>query len=923
MSRIARSIRRERFSRRWLALLVAGLSIALAGVAIAGPDGEFVVGGGTGQTNGLTRFGPVNPDYGFPDWYQDVNGVELEGCFDARDPNCAAPPVPNPDAAPSFPDNWPDEFFYTLADANMTANGGNAVLAEFGLEGAFAAGPVVNGDQMVFARIRYRVRGGVQPGATYTITHPYGTDKVVAGDTATIFVTQDIGAVAGAFGAARASRLGPFLKWDPAVPPAAPAGYVGDGATPHKVVGSRINDQNYVKMEGPGIGGANNPNPCPGLTATTSRDCIYTDLFMVVGKLSTRGGVQVARASYTRDAAGKVQLDVMAESKLNQNIVVRDTLTGANRRFSATPLVGENGRYMAHLDATTLPDEIEVVNRGDVPQTVKRVRVTDQVIGTAEFDATGLDPNATPPVKGSLTVTGASSDAFAPVPTLFVEDLAPAPIDIAGGSIPLVAAPDKVKVSSSAGGTALIPVKVVGAGMPALALAANAGADQTVDQGVAVQLDGSASTGNIDAYQWTQTGGPAQVQWVRDNTAIGLLDAPTTEGTYTFQLTVSDNVSAPPATSSDTVVVTVRPPRPALAKIALDGTVLDPAIPAPVAQNLPIALDGSQSEGAASFSWRVVSTPVVTPPATTAPTLGFTVPKTTTDVLVSLTVRNPGVTNCPTVPDGSCDTATVTLRPIADTLTIVRASLRQDIMRWRVDGSATSTTQNSVVAYSGPAADPAKRIGSSPVLADGTWQIDVRGSTVQPQACPGLGGRACVTLESDRGGTLTQVLDNAADIVLPPAPVTGGPAAGVPGLAAATAAAADVAALAAATAPAVLAAPAVTLAPGAITPAAVAATGIGITVAVPRAARIVRLQVLAPGGRGRGRGARAARLPGERILLSTVRNVKGGTTVHLRIRSKALQRTLRPGGRYVIEVRAGTSRTKLGRATRKAFRVRA
>ena len=38
---------------------------------------------------------------------------------------------------------------------------------------------------------------------------------------------------------------------------------------------------------------------------------------------------------------------------------------------------------------------------------------------------------------------------------------------------------------------------------PALPLTANPGGDQTVEQGVTVTLNGGASTGNIDAYEWT------------------------------------------------------------------------------------------------------------------------------------------------------------------------------------------------------------------------------------------------------------------------------------------------------------------------------------------------------------------------------------------------------------------------------------
>ena len=69
----------------------------------------------------------------------------------------------------------------------------------------------------------------------YTITHPYGKDKIVTDEEGEINYTEDIGA-GGPFSAALKSRIGTFLKWDPAVGPA-PAGYVGNPDVEHKIVG--------------------------------------------------------------------------------------------------------------------------------------------------------------------------------------------------------------------------------------------------------------------------------------------------------------------------------------------------------------------------------------------------------------------------------------------------------------------------------------------------------------------------------------------------------------------------------------------------------------------------------------------------------------------------------------------------------------
>src|SRR4051794_2632065 len=482
--------------RRSVAFLTFAALLAIVGVAVAGPSGSVVTGtDSTENANGLTKFGPINPDYGFPDWYRDSKGVELELCIDARDPNCNAPPVPNPDAAPAFPDNFPDEAFYMLADNNMTANGGNVVLAEYAVEGAFGAGPVKQGDQMVFGRTRYRIKGGLQPDTQYKITNPYGVDYVKTDAGATdLFVTEDSGAAVGAFGAIFNGQVGPFLTWTGTD---APAGYVGDPATPHAVTGSPF-DTNFVKIEGPGIGGANNPTPCPGLTAATSPSCIYSDQFNITGKKSTKGGVEVARTAYSRKADGSgIQLDVMAESKATQDIVVSDPDIGTARRFPDTPLTGEDGRYFAHVDVEgTLPETVDVTNRGDIPKTVKHVNVVDHLIGTALYD-TGTH---------KLHVTGESSDQTG-TPVLKVQTFGNTPLVSGAVDIDTQAPTDLVRVTSSKGGSVDIPVKVQGPGVAPLALLANAGADQTVEQGVKVTLDASGSAGNIDTMKWTAPAG--------------------------------------------------------------------------------------------------------------------------------------------------------------------------------------------------------------------------------------------------------------------------------------------------------------------------------------------------------------------------------------------------------------------------------
>src|SRR3954454_13467940 len=74
-----------------------------------------------GQRQGsLASFGPLM-DNGFPTSYKDSHAVRLGGRTTPADPlRAAAASDPyDPDQPVSFPDNFPDEFFYQLASAKV------------------------------------------------------------------------------------------------------------------------------------------------------------------------------------------------------------------------------------------------------------------------------------------------------------------------------------------------------------------------------------------------------------------------------------------------------------------------------------------------------------------------------------------------------------------------------------------------------------------------------------------------------------------------------------------------------------------------------------------------------------------------------------------------------------------------------------
>ncbi|MEA2268541.1 MAG: hypothetical protein QOC64_1151, partial [Solirubrobacteraceae bacterium] len=166
----------------------------------------------------LSDVGPVVPRHGFPEWYEDRDGLRLVPCVENDDAFCSTTaPEPGPATVSEDPaqSNFPDETFYWAADAQIDRGGTRArlVLAQ---EAAFANDAVAAGDQITFGRIRVRL-DGVEAGRPYTVTHPYGTERITADRRGRARMTDDVGCEATPCDvrAALATRVGPFLRWDP------------------------------------------------------------------------------------------------------------------------------------------------------------------------------------------------------------------------------------------------------------------------------------------------------------------------------------------------------------------------------------------------------------------------------------------------------------------------------------------------------------------------------------------------------------------------------------------------------------------------------------------------------------------------------------------------------------------------------------
>ncbi|MFL6166104.1 MAG: PKD domain-containing protein [Ornithinibacter sp.] len=681
----------------------------------------------TPRTGSLVEVGPVGSN-GFPTWYRDKNAdgatSRLELCLplgDVPDPFCAPPVNPLPLV---YPTNFPDENFYQLATGAI-ATGGVNVLVEMNLEGAYATGPVIPGDEMVFGRIRIRDKA-VADGTTWRITHPYGIDEITAAGGRGINMTQDVGTTPGAFGGALGSRIGPFLKWDAAAP-AAPAGYTGDPAILHTVVGSPYNT-NFLKIERKNADGS-------------YTQIGFTDLFSVQGRYATNSGVDVARATYSLQGDGNGTVDVFASSETDQSIQVNASPLG----FANTSLVGEQGRYFGRLALTSAHPvaagaTIEVVNAGDRPVATKTVPLTDGVtIASAVFTAGAA---GAPAPANTLTVTATSSDALNN-PTLTVDGFN---VPLVGGTvtIPTIAPPPSITVKSARGGSATIATTVAGAGLAATTPVASFTAPLTSAAGEPITMDAAASSPAPLTYAWTQLPGSPTVTLTGAATPLATF-TPTVAGSYTMQLVVT----GPTGTASVPVsrTITVTPPAPTFVPNAgPDQT---------VQRGKVVTLDASATVGAQSLAWTQTGGPTMALSSTTAAKPTFTYAfmplpnalpgNVNTGYVANNTPLTFTLTATP-VGGGAVKTDTVVISPQAESFSTVVARYRTTRGEWRVTGTSSILAGQRVTIVLGPNAQ-GRTIGSATVDAAGAFSVRA-GAAPDPRSP----GQTLVTVVSGTGG---------------------------------------------------------------------------------------------------------------------------------------------------------------------------
>ncbi|MEJ6816760.1 Ig-like domain-containing protein [Pseudomonas sp. LF-5] len=696
----------------------------------------------------------------FPMWYQDENQLSMELCQSRAASSRVAATTPPAymcillaepgvydDAQPMiFPDNWPPEAFWFLAETTIPDNaagyGVDAYVA--GIEAAFASENPADGDQQSFARIRIRVN--VPLAGTYTITHPYGVEtvNVTAPGRRAINITRDIGigapgnftgAVGGAIGPFLRSVNGPYTEVNPDT--GATETFVGDPNLTEAVTGSPFNT-NFLRITGPA-------------------GTIQSNVFSLSGKVldnRQQTQVEIDRATYRRTAAG-VRAEVFAKADSSSTLCFRETvalLPGPPPTPCQTSLLGDNnGLFFGHRLGTGAVPPVVVVTAtnpaGTTRPTAVSAKLTDVVkVQTARYnwanktlliEATSTDEVAIPDMVaqgyGRLSKSGT-------LQRITVADLTQPPAT--------------VTVKSAAGGSDTEAVVVVGTAPDTgenQAPITNADSGST-SFGVPITL--SLLTNDSDPDGDNPLGITALTQPAAGQGTVALngttsvvytppavVNAPLTT-TFTYKAQDAKGLaSANPAT----VTITVAPNQ-APTAVADSVATLGVAIPINVLANdtdpegnVPLAVNSltqpAAGRGTVSSNGTVIT---YTPPATV--TTAFT----TTFTYIAR--DSFGALSTP-----ATVTVQVSPRPAAETFTVTASTVQARSggrFNWDFTGTSSVTTGNTItVQVTTPTG--LVTLGTTTVPVTGRWRLTLNNTLVVPSANP------TATIRSSQGTVRT------------------------------------------------------------------------------------------------------------------------------------------------------------------------
>ncbi|WP_460372760.1 Ig-like domain-containing protein [Pseudomonas sp. Tul1A2] len=696
----------------------------------------------------------------FPMWYQDNNLLSMELCQSRAASSRVAATTPPAymcillaepgiydDAQPMiFPDNWPPEAFWFLAETTIADNaagyGVDAYVAA--IEAAFASENPADGDQQSFARIRIRVN--VPVAGTYTITHPYGVEtvNVTAPGRRAINITRDIGigapgnftgAVNGAIGPFLRSVNGPYTEVNPDT--GATETFVGDPNLNEAVTGSPFNT-NFLRITGPA-------------------GTIQSNVFSLSGKVldnRQQTQVEIDRATYRRTAAG-VRAEVFAKASNSSTLCFRETvalLPGPPPTPCQTSLLGDNnGLFFGHRLGTGAVPPVVVVTAtnpaGTTRPTAVSAKLTDVVkVQTARYNW----------ANHSLLIEATSSDEVA-IPDMVAQGYGRLSktgtlqrITIADLTQP----PATVTVKSAAGGGDTEAVVVVGSAPDTgenQAPITNADSGST-SFGVPITLslltNDSDPDGNnpLGITALTQPAAGQGTVALNGTTSVvytppAVVNAPLTT-TFTYKAQDAKGLaSANPAT----VTITVAPNQ-APTAVADSVATLGVAIPINVLANdtdpegnVPLAVNSltqpAAGRGTVSTDGTVIT---YTPPATVTTAFTTTFTYIARDAFGALSTP-------------ATVTVQVSPRPAAETFAVTASTVQARSggrFNWDFTGTSSVTTGNTItVQVTTPSG--LVTLGTTTVPLTGRWRLTLNNTLVVPSANP------TATIRSSQGTVRT------------------------------------------------------------------------------------------------------------------------------------------------------------------------
>jgi len=689
----------------------------------------------------------------FPMWYQDNNLLSMELCqsraTSSRVPASVPPAymctlLPEPgifdDAQPMvFPDNWPPEAFWFLAETAIPAIGNSGYELDAyvaGIEAAFAAENPVDGDQQSFARIRIRV--SVPSAGTYTITHPYGVEtvNVATPGRRAINITRDVGigapgnfsgALNGAIGPFLRSVNGPYTEVNPET--GAVETFVGDPNLTEAVTGSP-NNTNFVRISGPA-------------------GTIQTSLFTLSGKVldnRQQTPVEISRATYRRSTSGSggtTRVEVFAKAGAGSALCFRESIAlvaGPPQSPCQTSMIGDNGLFFAQRTFTGAVPPVVVVTASNPAGTTRPTAVSSKLSDVVKINTARYNSD-----NGSLLIEATSTDEVE-VPDLVAQGYGRLSkngnqqrITVIGLSQP----PATVTVKSAAGGSDTEPVVVVGIApnvaenQPPLAVADSG----STSFGVPITLNLVANDSDPDnntpltITALTQPPGGQGTVALSGSTAVvytppAVVNAPLTT-TFTYKAQDSKGLAS---TNPATVTITVAPNQPPVAVNDAVAT-LGVAIPINVLAN-DTDPEGNLPLAVASFTQPAAGRGTVTSNGTV---LTYTPPATVTSAFTTTFTYIPRDSFGALATTPGTVTVQVSPRPAAETFTVTTATVSarsNNRFTWDFAGTSSVTTGNTItVQVSTPSG--LTTLGTTTVPVTGRWRLTVNNTTtVVPSANP-------------------------------------------------------------------------------------------------------------------------------------------------------------------------------------------